>query len=87
MGRKRSTNKSVPISVSLPGSLVTRLDQELSYQASRSKYVQAAIENRLKQMENSSVSEASTRQLMAALMARKDITNQLRLILETLISN
>jgi metal-responsive CopG/Arc/MetJ family transcriptional regulator len=87
MGRKRSTNKSVPISVSLPGSLVTRLDQELSYQASRSKYVQVAIENRLKQMENSSVSEASTRQLMAALMARKDITNQLRLILETLVSN
>jgi metal-responsive CopG/Arc/MetJ family transcriptional regulator len=87
MGRKRSTNKSVPISVSLPGSLVTRLDQELSYQASRSKYVQVAIENRLKQMENSPVSEASTRQLMAALMARKDITNQLRLILETLVSN
>ena len=87
MGRKRSTNKSVPISVSLPGSLVTRLDQELSYQASRSKYVQVAIENRLKQLENSSVSEASSRQLMAALMARKDITNQLRLILETLVSN
>ena len=87
MGRKRSTNKSVPISVSLPGSLVTRLDQELSYQASRSKYIQVAIENRLKQMENSPVSEASTRQLMAALMARKDITNQLRLILETLVSN
>ena len=87
MSRKRSIDKSIPISVALPGSLVKRLDQELSYQASRSKYVANAIENRLKQMENSSVSEASTRQLMAALMARKDITNQLRLILETLVSN
>ena len=87
MGRKRSTNKSVPISVSLPGSLVTRLDQELSYQASRSKYVQVAIENRLKQMENSSVGEASTRQLMAALHSRTDISNQLKTILETLLSN
>ena len=87
MSRKRSTDKAIPISVALPGSLVKRLDQELSYQASRSKYVAKAIENRLKQMENSAVSEASTRQLMAALMARKDITNQLRLILETLVSN
>ena len=87
MSRKRSIDKSIPISVALPGSLVKRLDQELSYQASRSKYVANAIENRLKQMENSSVSEASTRQLMAALMARKDITNQLKLILETLVSN
>ena len=87
MGRKRSTNKSVPISVSLPGSLVTRLDQELSYQSSRSKYVADAIENRLKQMENSSVGEASTRQLMAALHSRTDISNQLKTILETLLSN
>jgi metal-responsive CopG/Arc/MetJ family transcriptional regulator len=87
MSRKRSIDKSIPISVALPGSLVKRLDQELSYQSSRSKYVADAIENRLKQMENSAVSEASTRQLMAALMARKDITNQLRLILETLVSN
>ena len=87
MSRKRSIDKSIPISVALPGSLVKRLDQELSYQASRSKYVSKAIENRLNEMENSAVSEASTRQLMAALMARKDITNQLRLILETLVSN
>ena len=87
MSRKRSTDKSIPISVALPSSLVRRLDQELSYTSSRSKYVANAIEHRLQQMENSSVSEASTRQLMAALMARKDITNQLRLILETLVSN
>ena len=87
MSRKRSIDKSIPISVALPGSLVKRLDQELSYQASRSKYVAKAIENRLNEMQSSCVSEASTRQLMAALMARKDITNQLRLILETLVAN
>ena len=87
MSRKRSIDKSIPISIALPGSLVKRLDQELSYQASRSKYVAKAIENRLNEMQSSAVSEASTRQLMAALMARKDITNQLRLILETLVSN
>ena len=87
MSRKRAIDKSIPISVALPGSLVKRLDQELSYQASRSKYVAKAIENRLNEMQSSAVSEASARQLMAALMARKDITNQLRLILETLVSN
>ena len=87
MSRKRSIDKSIPISVALPSSLVRRLDQELDYTSSRSKYVSIAIENRLKQMENSSVSEASTRQLMAALHSRTDISNQLRLILETLISN
>ena len=87
MSRKRSIDKSIPISVALPGSLVKRLDQELDYTSSRSKYVGTAIQNRLDEMQSSAVSEASTRQLMAALMARKDITNQLRLILETLVSN
>ena len=87
MSRKRSTDKSIPISVALPGSLVKRLDQELSYQASRSKYVAIAIENRLGEMKSSAVSEASTRQLMAALRARPDISKQLFTILDTLVSN
>jgi len=87
MSRKRSTDKAIPISVALASSLVRRLDQELDYTSSRSKYVARAIQNRLDELQSSAVSEASTRQLMAALMARKDITNQLRLILETLVSN
>jgi metal-responsive CopG/Arc/MetJ family transcriptional regulator len=87
MSRKRSTDKSIPISVTLPGSLIKRLDQELSYQASRSKYVSKAIENRLNEMQSSAVSEASTRQLMAALRARPDISKQLFTILDTLVSN
>jgi len=87
MSRKRSTDKSIPISVALPSSLVRRLDQELSYTSSRSKYVGKAIQNRLDEMQSSAVSEASTRQLMAALHGREDISKQLRLILETLVSN
>ena len=87
MSRKRSIDKSIPISVALPSSLVRRLDQELDYTSSRSKYVSKAIENRLNELSSSEICEASTRQLMAALMARKDITNQLKLILETLVSN
>ena len=87
MSRKRSTDKTIPISVALAGSLVRRLDQELSYQASRSKYVARSIENRLDEMESSAVSEASTRQLMAALHSRTDNSKQLKTILETLLSN
>ena len=87
MSRKRSIDKSIPISVALPGSLVKRLDQELSYQASRSKYVSKAIENRLNELESNAVSEASTRQLMAALKARDDISKQLKTILETILMN
>jgi len=87
MSRKRSIDKSIPISVALPGSLVKRLDQELDYTSSRSKYVAKAIQNRLDEMESSSVSDASTRQLMAALHGREDISKQLQTILLTLLSN
>lgn len=87
MSRKRSIDKSIPISVALPGSLVKRLDQELDYTSSRSKYVARAIENRLNEIESSAVSDASTRQLMAALHGREDISKQLQTILLTLLSN
>ena len=87
MSRKRSIDKSIPISVALPSSLVRRLDQELDYTSSRSKYVAKAIENRLNELSSSAVSEASTRQLMAALRARPDISKQLFTILDTLVSN
>ena len=87
MSRKRSIDKSIPISIALPGSLVKRLDQELDYTSSRSKYVGKAIQNRLDEMQSSAVSEASTRQLIAALRARPDISKQLFTILDTLVSN
>ena len=85
MSRKRSTDKSIPISVALPSSLVRRLDQELDYTSSRSKYVARAIENRLDEMESSALSDASTRVLMAELNFRIDISINLKTILNTLL--
>jgi metal-responsive CopG/Arc/MetJ family transcriptional regulator len=85
MSRPRSTDKSIPISVALPGSLVKRLDQELSYKSSRSKYVAKAIENRLNEIEATAISELSTRQLMAELNFRIDISQNLKTILNTLL--
>ena len=85
MSRPRSTDKSIPISVALPSSLVRRLDQELSYQASRSKYVAKAIENCLNQEEANPITDASTRVLMAELNFRVDISKNLKTILNTLL--
>jgi metal-responsive CopG/Arc/MetJ family transcriptional regulator len=85
MSRKRSIDKSIPISVALPSSLVRRLDQELDYTSSRSKYVARAIENRLNQIEASAISELSTRHLMAELNFRVDISKNLKTILNTLL--
>lgn len=87
MSRARSKDKSIPISVALPGSLVTRLDQELSYQASRSKYVAIAIKNRLDEVQSSAIEDASSRTLMAALHGRTDISNNLKTILQTILMN
>ena len=87
MSRKRSIDKSIPISVALPSSLVRRLDQELDYTSSRSKYVAKAIQNRLNEEEAAPVNDASTRQLMGILHARTDISNQLKTILETILMN
>ena len=87
MSRKRSTDKSIPISVALPGSLVRRLDQELKYTASRSKYVAKAIENRLGEMASSSTLEMPTSQLMGVLHARPDISPQLKQMLKILLSD
>tara|TARA_R110000823_G_C15912097_1_gene497832 strand:+ start:1288 stop:1551 length:264 start_codon:yes stop_codon:yes gene_type:complete len=87
MSRKRSIDKSIPISVALPGSLVKRLDQELDYTSSRSKYVAKAIQNRLDEVASSAIDDASSRKLMAALHARSDITQNLKTILETILLN
>ena len=50
--RPRSMDKSVPISVALPQSLVTRIDQHLSYTASRSKLIQNAVKQYLNAEQN-----------------------------------
>ena len=58
MSRPRSTDKSIPFGPShLPGSLVKRLDQELSYQASVN--MQESDE-----VQSSAIEDASSRTLM-----------------------
>jgi metal-responsive CopG/Arc/MetJ family transcriptional regulator len=81
MSRRRSVDKHIPISIALPRSVVARLDQVLAYKDSRSAYIARAITDRLNQLEASSIADAPTRQLMAALSSREDIDSTLRHLL------
>jgi len=47
MGRRRVKEKNIPMSLSMPYRLIQRLDSELGYQQSRSKWVQGAIRAKL----------------------------------------
>jgi len=47
MGRRRVKEKHIPMSLSIAYRLLQRLDSELGYQQSRSKWVQGAIRAKL----------------------------------------
>tara|TARA_R110002012_G_C11600208_1_gene607216 strand:- start:499 stop:762 length:264 start_codon:yes stop_codon:yes gene_type:complete len=47
MGRRRVKEKNIPMSLSIPYRLIQRLDSELGYRQSRSKWVQGAIRAKL----------------------------------------
>ena len=75
MSRPRSTDPSVALSIAVPQSLKTRLDQELSYKQSRSKWVCHAINEKLNQ--DFDYSSIPTNQLLGMLHARNIITTDL----------
>ena len=81
MSRRRAADKHIPISIALPKSVVARLDQVLAYNDSRSAYIARAITDRMNQLKASSIADAPTRQLMAALSSREDIDSTLRHLL------
>lgn len=75
MSRPRSTDPSVALSIAVPQSLKTRLDQELSYTSSRSKWVCHAIKEKLNQ--EFDVSSIPTGQLLGMLHYRNIIDTDL----------
>ena len=70
MSRRRSSNPTKAISITLKQSILDELDELLTYKQSRSKYLQESLELRLSG--SSYVADSSTRQLMAALRMRED---------------
>jgi metal-responsive CopG/Arc/MetJ family transcriptional regulator len=51
MGRRRVKEKHIPMSLSMPYALIQRVDNQLSYTSSRSKWVQEAIKSKLESQE------------------------------------
>jgi metal-responsive CopG/Arc/MetJ family transcriptional regulator len=76
MSRRRSTDKHEPMTISLPGSMVKRLDQELSFKQSRSKWVQSAIKAKLDASESDlhRIEDLSSLRLCAILLNRQVIS-------------
>ena len=80
MSRPRSTDPSVAMSIAVPQSLKTRLDQELSYTQSRSKWVCHAIKEKLSQeFDYDSISDV---QLIGMLHARNIIEDEMVTLLK-----
>ena len=83
MSRRRATNPTKAISITLKQSTLDELDELLTYKQSRSKYIQGALELRLSH--ECYVTDASTRRLMAALRMREDCDPFLHKLLSQLL--
>jgi metal-responsive CopG/Arc/MetJ family transcriptional regulator len=70
MSRRRASNPSKAISITLKQSTVDELDELLTYKQSRSKFIQDSLNLRLGTSKY--VQDASTKQLMLALRLRED---------------
>ena len=82
MSRRRSSDKTIPISIALPSSLALRLDQVLSYKQSRSAFIADAIKKKLDDQRGFSFDDVETEALVRYLLTR-DIPSNLQSSLRT----
>jgi len=80
MPRPRSRDKVVPVSIGIPVSLMMRLDNELDWKQSRSRWVKHAIISKLN--DEFDVSSISSIQLLAMLKNRNVIDYEMFVILK-----
>ena len=71
--KRRTKQRMTAIHISIPVRLLEDLDETLSFSQSRSAMISSLIKQALEGDMTSSVADASTRQLMAALHARDDV--------------
>ena len=72
MSRRRSTDPAVPVSIAIPRSLHTRLNELLAYKQSRSKWVCSAIKAKIDAYDNESqvIDNISSHRLIVLLFNR-----------------
>lgn len=75
--RPRSRDKVVPVSIGIPVSLMIRLDNELDWKQSRSRWVKGAIISKLEQESSFDVTTLSNLRLLVLLFNRGVITYEL----------
>ena len=79
--KRRSIHPTRAIHVSLPIRLLRDFDESLRYNQSRSGKISSLIEQYLSSDGGTTIIDASTRQLMAALHARDDVDDTMKLLL------
>jgi len=75
MSRRRSADPTKAISITLPESLLRRLDNYLSYTSSRSAYIADALEKKLDEQKGFSFDDIETEALVRYLLAREIPSN------------
>lgn len=71
--KRRTKQRMTAIHVSIPVRLLEDFDETLSFSQSRSAAISRLIKKNLQDGNPQGISDASTRQLMAALSSREDI--------------
>ena len=79
--RMRSSDPTHAISVTLPVSLLAKINEQLSRTQSRSQWLAGAARMRLGQ--SSSLREERTKSLLVELMMRDDVDDDLKKLIET----
>ena len=89
MSRRRSSDPALPVSIAIPRSLFTRLNELLSWQSSRSKWVCSAIKAKLDGLvdESQVIRNLSNESLVKLMLHRKIISFGLAETLMDVISN
>ena len=85
MSARRTKTKFTQIHVSIPVRLLEDLDETLAFQQSRSRLIAILIDNHLNNG-HIGVESMTTRQLMAALTAREECDETLKLLLLQILS-
>lgn len=79
MSRRRSNDPAIPVSIAIPRSLHTRMNELLAYKQSRSKWVCGAIRAKLDAHDDGryDIDDINNHRLLAILLNRRAISYEL----------
>ena len=79
--KRRTKQRMTAIHISIPVRLLEDFDDTLSFSQSRSAKISRLISQEIEGETHQGISDASTRQLMAALTAREDVDETMKTLL------